>query len=55
MAYSLKVITMSKEGFAGLFSISRKFDQGCNLTGNSLSRIHVKTDKEQEVSTKARI
>lgn len=48
MVYSLEVITM--ENFAGLFLISRKFDQLCNLTGNSLLRMVVKIDKGQEVS-----
>lgn len=31
MVYSFKVITVSREDFAGVFSISRKFDQDFNL------------------------
>ena len=48
--YSFKVLTVSREDFAGVFSISRKFDQDFNLIGNSLWRVDVKIDKGWEVS-----
>lgn len=36
MVYNFKAVTVLREDSAGIFSISRKFDQDFNLIGNSL-------------------
>ena len=50
MVYNFKAVTVSREDSAGIFSISRKFDQDFNLIGNSLWKVDIKIDKGQEVS-----